>query len=296
MAILYRIKDWDRSFENSDTRKLKHLAWTPVTTKLAGKSYSRIVAHPRVCEILAAFEAMRKVAANAPRRGYLEDHDGPLDAGDLAAITRLPAAAFDIAFRVLVEEKTAWLEAVEREILPVPVPVSGESPDVSGESPDITEMPGESPDASGAAPEGSRLQDKTLQDRTSIQPTARAKAMGLVLPKEPEEQVRVLLGATLVGSHAFEWGVAANAGAAKATVTRMVSEAKGDVDAVTLALHGLYLQGPPGKSFKATTQISELLFWREKREENAAFEAKKAHPKHKPETFERDGYATGRLG
>lgn len=293
MKPLFKIKDWDRSFENSDTRKLKHLAWTPVTTKLAGKSYARIVAHPRACEILAAFEAMRKVAANAPRRGYLEDHDGPLDADDLSAITRLPVEAFEIAFEVLVSERISWLEVENRENPPKSAAVPGDSPDINGKSGESPDVPGDSPDVPGEAPDTSRLQDITRQDSTDLNkrtPRAKAEAAGLDLPADPVEAVRILLGAVMVG-HTFDWGAnAPTAGGARATVAHMLETA--DVDAVVLELHGLYKLGPPGKSFKAATQISELIYWRDKRQEEAAKATKTGK---QPETFNREEYATGRL-
>jgi hypothetical protein len=288
--MLYRIKDWDRSYENAETRKLKYLHWTPTPTKLSSRSYSHVVAHPRACEILAAFGAMVKIAANAPRRGYLEDHDGPLDADDMAAITRLPAVAFDIALEVCSTSKVGWVEVVEgakSEESSATLPGKGAR---SADSPDISGKPGDSPDAPPTPPKKSEKPGDSQayielpnQEVLQTSPRARAKAAGIDLPSEPSEQVRVLLGAVLVAAHSFVWGVGAQGPAAQATVARMVDEADGDVDRVALELHGLYKLGPPGKSFKAAVYVSELLHWREKRQD--------VDPKaKKPETFNREKF------
>ncbi len=43
---MYRIKDWATKFENSETRKYKHLQWVPVPNKLDGDGIATLLDHP----------------------------------------------------------------------------------------------------------------------------------------------------------------------------------------------------------------------------------------------------------
>ena len=42
----YRIRDWQRHFENNRTRELKVMAWVPVPNKMDGDGYTELVTHP----------------------------------------------------------------------------------------------------------------------------------------------------------------------------------------------------------------------------------------------------------
>ena len=42
---LYRIRDWDRHFENNRTRELKRLPWVPIPTDLSNDAYIELVEH-----------------------------------------------------------------------------------------------------------------------------------------------------------------------------------------------------------------------------------------------------------
>lgn len=107
--MVYAVKDWDRHFEKSDTRKCKRMTWVAVPNKHDGKSYKRLAAHRRGLEIYAAWMLILQVASKMPVRGVLQDEDGPLDAEDLAFMTSFPAEVFDMALEVLSGSKIAWL-------------------------------------------------------------------------------------------------------------------------------------------------------------------------------------------
>jgi len=111
MKPTYRIKDWDRNFENHDSRKISNARWFPMPNKHDGKSFRRIAAHRDGVPVFAAWTLILEVASKMPVRGVLADEDGPLDAEDLAAMTGFPVQIFDLAFSLLTQDKIAWLEA-----------------------------------------------------------------------------------------------------------------------------------------------------------------------------------------
>jgi hypothetical protein len=113
MKPTYRIKDWDKHFENHESRKVKRSYWVAIPNRHDGKSYRRIAAHPEGVAVFAAWILILEAASKMPERGVLADEDGPLDADDLSAMTGFPAAIFESAFRVLTETRVGWLEAEE---------------------------------------------------------------------------------------------------------------------------------------------------------------------------------------
>lgn len=138
MKPTYRVKDWDKHFENHESRKLKRAGWVSLPNRHDGKSFRRIAAHAEGVAVFAGWTLILEVASKMPTRGILADEDGPLDADDLAAKTGFPASIFDAAFNLLTQDKFGWLEA-EKERKRIPKsPASSrnlpESPDVAGKT------------------------------------------------------------------------------------------------------------------------------------------------------------------
>jgi len=126
--ICYAIKDWDKHFENSESRKIKSLTWLPVKNKHDGKGYRRVVAHPKSIQVFCAWNLMIQVASKMPVRGVLRDEDGPITTSDLSFKTGYPEHIFEEAFKVLSDNKVGWLVQVKDTENP---PVLGDSPDAS---------------------------------------------------------------------------------------------------------------------------------------------------------------------
>jgi hypothetical protein len=125
----YAVKDWDKHFENSESRKIKSLTWVPVKNKHDGKGYRRVCQHPRSVQVFCAWSLIVQVASKMPTRGLLRDDDGPLTTSDLSAKTGYPESIFDEAIKVLTDPKIGWLVVVkEKEKAPAP----GESPGTRG--------------------------------------------------------------------------------------------------------------------------------------------------------------------
>ena len=135
MNPLYRICDWDKFYETSETRKLENLRWTPIPNKHDGLGFRRLVAHPKKCELFAAWVLLIQVAARARRgyRGSIERDGQPLTADDLAVMTGFPERIFTYAFEFFAHPKQGWLTVVSGESARPPADSAippGESPAV----------------------------------------------------------------------------------------------------------------------------------------------------------------------
>lgn len=122
-STVYRIREWDKHFENHESRKVKTLAWVPVKNKHDGAGYRRIISLPNGAEVFAAWILMLQIASKMPVRGVLQNEEGPLDSLDMAVMTGLPASIFDSAIEALMHPRVRWLEQCEQS-----------EPEVSGRS------------------------------------------------------------------------------------------------------------------------------------------------------------------
>jgi hypothetical protein len=166
MKPTYRINDWDKHFENHESRKVKRSYWVPIPNKHDGKSYRRIASHPDGVAVFAAWILILEAASKMPTRGVLADEDGPLDADDLSAMTGFPAAIFEAAFRLLPEDRVGWLVVEEAK------PRRRKSPATSRNLPESPGAPG------NAAVElhGTELQDTEPKNREQNEEEDSAKA------------------------------------------------------------------------------------------------------------------------
>ncbi len=112
MSVTYQIRDWDRHFENSDSRKVRALSWVPMRNKHDGAGYRRVAILENSADVFCGWCLIVQVASRMPTRGVLCDIDGPLDAADLAARTGYPERVFTAAFEALTSPKIQWLERV----------------------------------------------------------------------------------------------------------------------------------------------------------------------------------------
>jgi hypothetical protein len=81
----YRIKDWNKHYENNRTRELKKMDWVPVPNKHDGDGFLRIMEQPDGLEIYAAWHLILQVASKCETRGtLLRDSRTPLFADSIA--------------------------------------------------------------------------------------------------------------------------------------------------------------------------------------------------------------------
>lgn len=106
---LYRVKDWDKHFEVSQTRKCARLTWVATPNKHDGKSYRRLMRHPDGAAIYGAWCLILQVASKCPERGVLSDGTDSLTAEDLALKTDCPEKWFQLALELLSTPEIGWL-------------------------------------------------------------------------------------------------------------------------------------------------------------------------------------------
>lgn len=108
--VCFRIKDWDKHFENNRTRELKYLDWVPIPNKMDGDGYTELVDHPDGAAHLGAWVAIVEVASRCDVRGTLmRDGDRPHDSASLSRQTRLPKQVFDEVIPRLI--LIGWIES-----------------------------------------------------------------------------------------------------------------------------------------------------------------------------------------
>ena len=151
MATVYIIRNWDSSFENSESRKRGRLYWLPVPIKHEGEHFMELMEQRNGVEIFGVWNLLIQLAAKCPKRGYLVKANGqPYDAKGIASRTRasLRAVKRGIAFLLA---RTDWLEVREMEDADV-LKLIGEGAKEKPTRPGtvtVNEGLGRSPEASG---------------------------------------------------------------------------------------------------------------------------------------------------
>lgn len=134
MAGVYRIRNWNETYETAETRKLERLRWVPVPNKHDGLGYRRIVAQKDGVQLFAAWVLLLEVASKGPKaeRGILARDGKPLTPEGLALMTGFPAAIFHRAFDFFTHPEQRWLELCENTADPAS---PGESPGTPADAP-----------------------------------------------------------------------------------------------------------------------------------------------------------------
>lgn len=111
---MYRIRDWNKHFENNRTRDLVHMQWVPIPNKQDGDGYTALLLdHENGPAHFGAWCAIVQVASKCEPRGTLMRETGkPHDARSIARITRLPVAVVAEALERLIGDEIGWMELV----------------------------------------------------------------------------------------------------------------------------------------------------------------------------------------
>ncbi len=139
--MIYKIRDWDKYFENNRTRELKNLQWVPMPNKHDGDGFTEVMEQERGVEVYGAWALILQIASKCNPRGTLvRDNPAPScgdpapgcgggqkahDSASLARMTRTHRSVFDHALPILVQ--VGWLDVIpEAESLcEIPHPPAG---------------------------------------------------------------------------------------------------------------------------------------------------------------------------
>ncbi len=108
----YRIRKWQETFETSDSRRFKTLAWVSLPVGFTSNGYHELITQfgDRAPEIYGAWCALLSVAAQAPVRGLLASSKGPYSLRRVACETRMPERIFQELFDWAATPSVAWIE------------------------------------------------------------------------------------------------------------------------------------------------------------------------------------------
>lgn len=107
----YRIKDWDKHYEVSQSRKIKHMTWVAMPNSLTGNGFRVIRLHKRATDLLAAWVLLLRLASMMGQRGlFVSDGGRALVAADIADETKYPEELFEFALPELCRKDIGWLE------------------------------------------------------------------------------------------------------------------------------------------------------------------------------------------
>ena len=118
MSTLYRVRDWDRHFENNKSRERDVCAWCPIPNKQDGLGYGRLIRMRDGEAMYGAFMAVVLVASKQkrPRAGWLTDTgraDGvPYDADALSIKTQARAPIIARMLTACSAESIGWIETL----------------------------------------------------------------------------------------------------------------------------------------------------------------------------------------
>lgn len=114
--MAWRIRDWNKFYENNESRKLVKLSWVKIPNKHDGKGYRRLIQMPDGTTLFGVWNAVVQVASKMPTRGLLVDEDGPLSADDISFKTGIPQSLIEQGIGVFKSEAIGWMEDTEEQI------------------------------------------------------------------------------------------------------------------------------------------------------------------------------------
>ena len=128
--MIYRVKNWDATFENYKSRERNLCSFHIVPNKQTGLGFTRLLCEPDGAAVYGIFHMILGALSQqlAPRHGYLTDTgspDGyPWTAADLALRFRRPEAEIQRALELLSSDKIGWIKADSTRRVPAEYPPS----------------------------------------------------------------------------------------------------------------------------------------------------------------------------
>lgn len=123
--IVYRVKDWDKHFENNKSRERDSCSYVCVPNKHDGFGLALVLTEQNGAAIYGIFCLILGLCSRQrlPRSGWLTD-DGtesgrPFTPSDLSILFRRPPSEIENAINTIVS-KVGWIEACERTSIKVP--------------------------------------------------------------------------------------------------------------------------------------------------------------------------------
>lgn len=113
MSTLYRIRDWDRLYENAESRKCKTLTWLKLPIKITGNGYCALMEREDGGALFGCFIALLEYAGGLLERGTFTDSKGkPLTPKVISRAIRMPEILVTQTIETLSSGEFDWIEIV----------------------------------------------------------------------------------------------------------------------------------------------------------------------------------------
>jgi len=106
---VWKIKDWDKTFENYRSRELDSVRYVTLRTTQDSEAFGVLMRTKEGSAAFGVFIALVQIAAKCPVRGVLEDEKGAWDAKRYSIRFGLPLKAAEAAFDLLSKNPIGWL-------------------------------------------------------------------------------------------------------------------------------------------------------------------------------------------
>lgn len=106
----YRIKDWNRVFENHRSRELKALDYVSWPVRSTSEAFKFLMRSQEGVLAFGVFSALVAEAARCPARGVLADEKGPITVRRMALRLGTPESVIEAAVKLLTSDDVGWLE------------------------------------------------------------------------------------------------------------------------------------------------------------------------------------------
>jgi hypothetical protein len=113
---VFRIKGWDKNYENNRTRTMDEMRWVPIPNKFDGDGYTEMVDGPDGASIYGAWVAIVAVASKCHPRGTLVRQNGSAHTAEtIGRQTRLSVKSIEKALQKASSPAVSWMEVIEIE-------------------------------------------------------------------------------------------------------------------------------------------------------------------------------------
>jgi len=118
---MYKIRDWEKYYETSETRKWKTLKWLPLPVKLDGRNYRRMMKLKRKkgAAVYGCWCSLLAVATKGVPRGSFQDSTGnAFTLDDMELMTEMPQSLIRETLSIVSKPPYLWVESVGAEESP----------------------------------------------------------------------------------------------------------------------------------------------------------------------------------
>ena len=109
----YAFKNWNRDFENAQTRKQRKLSQVLMPQSIGTDEHNALLSEQHGIAMYSIWTLLAQIAAQCPQRGLLADKNGPLSLKTLSVLTRISEEFIELTLNTLCDPKIDYLEQVD---------------------------------------------------------------------------------------------------------------------------------------------------------------------------------------